>query len=159
MKVVFAKLCFRDILGKFHYCKLIIAGNTRGQKYKWLEDKISKDEKIIFYDTPQDLATLYKSASVFINPMLHGAGVKLKTINAIQNGLPVISTTIGVEGTGLKDKEHILLADEPNQFFEYVKFLLEHKEERIKLVKQSQDFLKKNYSHSKILMKLLTEKK
>lgn len=44
------------------------------------------------------LAELYRSSRVAVVPLRYGAGVKGKTVEAMRNGLPVVSTAIGIEG-------------------------------------------------------------
>lgn len=47
-----------------------------------------------------DIADEYAQASVAVVPLLHGAGVKFKTIEALLAGVPVVTTSIGAEGIG-----------------------------------------------------------
>jgi polysaccharide biosynthesis protein PslH len=42
-----------------------------------------------------------------------GGGTRLKVLEAMAAGVPVISTRFGVEGIGVRDGEHVLLADTP----------------------------------------------
>lgn len=46
-------------------------------------------------------------------PLRHGGGTRLKILEALARGLPVVSTTIGCEGLGLVDGHDVLVADEP----------------------------------------------
>lgn len=45
-----------------------------------------------------DLAALYRDAGVFVAPLVLGAGVKVKVLDAMRWGLPVVATTVGAEG-------------------------------------------------------------
>lgn len=135
--------------------RLIIAGNSRGQRINWLLRLISDYQNIVLYDAPSELDEIYRQAAVFVNPTRHGAGISTKTIEAICNGLPVVSTIIGVQGTCLVHKEHVLIADDFVQFANYVSFLLQNNEHRISLVKQAQQFLGKHYNHEQKLRELL----
>ncbi len=45
-----------------------------------------------------DLADVYRDATVAVAPLLRGAGVKFKTLEAILAGLPIVSTSVGAEG-------------------------------------------------------------
>lgn len=47
----------------------------------------------------ENISELYGNAVLFVNPISFGAGLKLKTIEAIANNLPVISTSNGFEGS------------------------------------------------------------
>lgn len=129
--------------------QFIVAGNSRKQSLSWLE---SYDlTRVIVHDTPKSLDDIYKAGYLFVNPMQNGAGVKLKTIEAIQNGLPVISTSIGYEGTGLVDNEHIMIADRPEDFYKKIKQLLDNPEKAQSLLESSQSFLREHYNHKKVL--------
>lgn len=46
----------------------------------------------------EDLDGYYRRASVVVVPLRNGSGVKFKTIDAVLHGVPVVSTTVGVEG-------------------------------------------------------------
>lgn len=133
---------------------LIIAGNSKEEGIKWIEKMASKYKNIEIIDSPKTLDSIYEKATVFINPMLHGAGVKLKTINAIVNGMPVVSTTIGNQGTGLKHGKHIYIADDIEKYVYYIRLLLEDKEKRIEIVKNGQEYIKENYNQEKCLTRI-----
>lgn len=68
---------------------------------------------------PNPLPYLQK-AGVFIVPLLSGSGMRVKILDAWSWGLPVVSTTIGVEGIHHRDGENILIADEPEAFAQAV---------------------------------------
>lgn len=126
--------------------KLVIAGNTKGININHFSETLANYTNIEFYDSPDNLDDLYEQSSIFINPMLSGAGVKLKTINAVKYGLPVVSTKIGNEGTGLIDKRDILVAEDEKAFFNNIVLLLANEEERKKIVNGSQLYIKKTYN-------------
>ncbi|WP_165279997.1 glycosyltransferase family 4 protein [Paenibacillus protaetiae] len=129
--------------------KFIIAGNTRKMSLSWLEPYNLMN--VVVHDTPQNLDDIYQSGYLFVNPMQHGAGVKLKTIEAIQNGLPVVSTSVGCEGTGLKDNEHIMVGDSPEEFYVRIRTLLDNPERAKSLLDASQQFIRKHYNHKDVL--------
>jgi len=131
--------------------RLIIAGNSRGESLSWLHKAVTTHRNVQIFDSPPDLDPLYAKSCIFINPMRLGAGVKLKTLEAIQNGLALVSTTKGAEGTGLEAGRHFLLADEPRDFASAIEKLLDDKAAQIKLITQGQQFLCENYDHKSIL--------
>ena len=45
--------------------------------------------------------------------MRFGAGVKVKCIEALQYGVPVVSTSVGAEGLGLHDSRAVIVTDDP----------------------------------------------
>lgn len=134
-----------------------IAGNSKCEGIEWIKQISSKYNNINIIDSPETLDNIYANASVFVNPMLHGAGVKLKTINAIVNGLPVVSTIIGNQGTGLKHESHIYVTDNVKEYAEYIRILLNNNIKRDMMVKNSQEFINLYYNQEKILSKYLDE--
>ncbi|WP_152393670.1 glycosyltransferase family 4 protein [Paenibacillus guangzhouensis] len=133
--------------------KFIVAGNSRKQGLNWLDGYDMTN--VIVHDTPESLDDIYQQGYLFVNPMQNGAGVKLKTIEAIQNGLPVISTSIGCEGTGLVDNEHILVADSPEEFYLRIKLLFDHPPRARKLLASSQRYIRTNYDHKEVLKRYI----
>jgi glycosyltransferase involved in cell wall biosynthesis len=63
-----------------------------------------------------DLRDLFDRARVFVCPLRVGAGVKGKITSALSYGVPIVSTSVGVEGAGLTEGVHVLVADESNDF-------------------------------------------
>jgi len=63
-----------------------------------------------------DLGPLYARARLSVSPLRYGAGVKGKIIASLQAGLPVVTTTIGNEGLGLRDGAEALVGDTSEAF-------------------------------------------
>lgn len=145
------------VLSKIKDCELIIAGNSNKQSIQWLYKLIEGMPNVTVYNTPEDLTDIYSKGSIFVNPMLHGAGVKLKTVDAIINGLPVVSTSIGNEGTGLIEGHDIFVYDKPDMFAEcIIGFLKKPPRERKEFVQNSQSTIADLYDTRAILKKYLS---
>lgn len=69
----------------------------------------------------EDLRDLYAEARVFAAPVVLGAGVKVKVLEAASIGLPIVSTSIGAEGY---PAEILCRADDPAAFANHlIRFL------------------------------------
>ncbi|MEL6948236.1 MAG: glycosyltransferase, partial [Pseudomonadota bacterium] len=64
----------------------------------------------------EDLEPVLTEAKMMVVPLRYGAGLKGKIITAMAHGLPVVSTTVGVEGMALTDGHDVLVADTPEEF-------------------------------------------
>ena len=60
--------------------------------------------------------TTMAAASTLVVPLLAGGGTRLKVLEAFAVGVPVVSTTKGVEGIPVRTGEHALVADSPADF-------------------------------------------
>lgn len=72
---------------------LVLAGNGSD---KVLEG--SPAEGVVATGYVADLKTVYSGCTIAVAPLLRGSGVKFKVPQALAYGLPVVTTTVGVEG-------------------------------------------------------------
>jgi glycosyltransferase involved in cell wall biosynthesis len=72
----------------------------------------------------KDLRPLLAGSVVNVAPLRYGAGVKGKVTESLGAGLPVVTTTVGAEGTGAVDGRDLLVADEPEAFAAHIVRLL-----------------------------------
>lgn len=64
----------------------------------------------------EDVEPFWMRAAALAVPILSGGGVRVKILEAMAMGVPVISTTVGCEGLAVRDGEHLLIADTPQAF-------------------------------------------
>ncbi len=62
------------------------------------------------------LEALYRGSRACVVPLLSGTGTRIKILEALARGVPVVSTSKGAEGLAVVDGEHFLIADEPAAF-------------------------------------------
>jgi polysaccharide biosynthesis protein PslH len=62
----------------------------------------------------------FRRATAFVAPLEIGGGTRVKVLEALAYGVPVISTTIGCEGLDVVDGQSVLLADTPSAFAQAV---------------------------------------
>ena len=87
----------------------------------------------------EHLAAVYARSTLMVVPLLSGSGTRLKVLEAMAAGLPVVSTPLGAEGLGLVDGEHLLLADGAKPFADAVLHLLRDPELGRRLAVRSQE--------------------
>jgi len=81
----------------------------------WIRRRDGRDG-IRVVGTVQDTVTEFQSHRVLAAPIRVGSGTRLKILEAFASGLPVVSTTIGIEGIACEDSRHCLVADEPGRY-------------------------------------------
>lgn len=73
-----------------------------------------------------DPAPYRQQAGVMVVPLRAGGGMRVKILEALAQGLPIVSTTLGCEGIAVTHSQNILIADTPQEFAEAVLRLLEN---------------------------------
>jgi len=66
----------------------------------------------------EDVVSCYRQSTVSVVPLRAGGGTRLKILEAMALGRPVVSTSIGCEGLDVVDGKHLLIADDPERFAE-----------------------------------------
>jgi hypothetical protein len=64
----------------------------------------------------EDAAAEVARASIVVAPYLYGSGLKLKVVEAAGSGRPLVTTSNGLEGTGLVPGRDVLVAADPGDF-------------------------------------------
>jgi len=68
----------------------------------------------------KDLADAYQQHRVFVAPLLSGAGIKGKVLNALAYGIPTVLTPTAAEGIGLRHGHDCLIAKKPEEWVEAI---------------------------------------
>lgn len=64
----------------------------------------------------EDLAGALRLADIALCPLFAGSGTKLKMLDYFAAGLPVVSTSIGIQGLPVEDGRHVLVQDSIAEF-------------------------------------------
>lgn len=91
---------------------------------KWVMDVAAKNADIKITESPPDARDGYKGASIMVAPIKGAGGTRLKILEAMAAGLPVVSTRVGVAGLQIEEGVHALIADNPADMAERVVELL-----------------------------------
>jgi len=73
-------------------------------------------ENVVITGLQQDVSQFFEKVRLSIAPLRFGAGVKGKINQSMAWGVPVVATSVGVEGMELISGEDVLVADEPEEF-------------------------------------------
>lgn len=102
--------------------------------------------KVLGYVSEHDLEVLYSKVRVVVAPLLYGAGVKGKVIEAIAYGVPLVTTPIGAEGID-NAEEVILIAEDEMGFAESVCKLYSDKDLWMNLRKKQKAYSERYLSY------------
>ncbi len=94
----------------------------------------------------KEIAPYVHEAAAYIVPLRVGSGTRIKVLEAMALGRPVVSTTIGVEGLALEPGKHYLLADTPEAFADAVLRLLDDEVLRTRIAGQARALLEEHHS-------------
>ncbi len=102
----FAQGIWPSISRQFPMLRFTIVGRSPGKDVQALES-----DRVQVTGTVADVRPFYADALAVVVPLRVGGGTRLKILEAMAMGTPVISTTLGAEGISCTDGKNILLAD------------------------------------------------
>jgi len=103
-------------------------------------------EKVFFAD---DLKTYYHASKIAICPMLKGTGIKIKVVEALSFGLPVVGTEKAVDGFLDKKNNGCMVSDDEKIFADIINNLLNNSSDYEKQKQEATEFFKNNFSEEK----------
>jgi polysaccharide biosynthesis protein PslH len=102
-------------------------------------------EDVLVTGTVEDVRPFYARALVVVVPLRVGSGTRLKILEAMAAGVPVVSTTLGAEGLRVEDGVNILVADTGDEIATAICRLATRPEWRDRLVRAARDLVTKAY--------------
>jgi polysaccharide biosynthesis protein PslH len=142
---VFPQLRHRHQTLTFH-----IAGRNAP---RWLQKRLSADG-IAFHGEIPDAQQFIKSHDILVAPCFSGGGMRVKIIEAMALGIPVLTTPIGAEGLNAVNEEHILITDSAREFADYLDRLLKFPDFYGKIGENAMSFIRQHFNNMKISAEL-----
>jgi len=103
----------------------------------------------------EDVIPYYQQSPICIVPLRAGGGTRLKILEAMALGRPVVSTTIGCEGLNVIDGENLLIADDPEQFANKIIHLISDQPLYQRITNNGRKLVEDQYDWDKVTGKLM----
>jgi GT2 family glycosyltransferase/glycosyltransferase involved in cell wall biosynthesis len=94
----------------------------------------------------EDVADIYNTCRVFVSPLLTGAGIKGKVIDALAHGTPSVLSPIAAEGTPLRHELEVIIAETAQEWADAVANLYTDRALWEKTSNAARDFARQAYS-------------
>jgi len=113
-----------------------------------------KNPQVIVTGTVEDIRPYLRKAQVAVTPILYGAGIQNKVLEAMAVGTPVVSTSLAVSALDVKPGEDVLVANHPDEFAHEVVRMLNNDQERNRIGRNGLEFVRTrhNWAQSAILL-------
>lgn len=116
-----------------------------GQRPHWRLDCLRDDPAVTLTGWVEDTRPYIAEAAVYVAPLRMGGGTRLKLLEAMSMGKPVVATRLGAEGYPVTDGRELLLTDTPADFAAAVLLLLHMPERRTELGQIARTFVERRY--------------
>ena len=122
--------------------KFLIVGRNPGADVKAL----ANEPGVEVTGTVPDTRPYLQRSTVGVVPIYAGGGTRLKIFEMMASGCPVISTTLGAEGLPVKHGEHLLIADDDQEFADCLIGLLKHEDQRREMASRAAEYVRQRFN-------------
>ena len=126
--------------------QLVITGGDIPRRQSWL-----MTPGIVPHD---DMPALLASCRAAAAPIFSGSGTRLKILEAMAAGVPVVATSKGVEGLPFRDGEHLLIADDTPRFVQSLRRAMMHGDSRDGLLSNARKAVSEHFDWRAIIHEL-----
>ena len=146
----FLKNVWANILAKFPDTQFHIGGRN-------MPDSLRNGNypNVVFHGEVENAKAFIEDYDIMLVPLLAGSGVRIKIIEGMAMGKPIVTTSVGIEGIECRLGQDVLVADESKQFAEAVCRCLGDTIFKGDLGKHARMFIEKNGSIDQATAKLV----
>lgn len=94
----------------------------------------------------QDIWREISNKQLLIVPLRIGSGMRVKIVEMLAAGQPIVSTSIGKEGIDVKNGEHILIADSEEEFIHKILQFFQGEFDSRSISQKGKEFVKQHYN-------------
>ena len=112
----------------------------------WKIKDLIRSANIQQHENVPDVLPWFQKADVLAVPLRQGAGTRIKIIEAMAAGLPVVTTSKGCEGIDVIHGKHLLVADTTEEFANEIIRLIENDSLAVQLTREARHLVEAKYS-------------
>jgi len=147
----FCNKIWPELIKKEKNAKFYIIGKNPPDRLKKVVEKYNN---IILMGFVDDIRPLMSSVSAYVCPIRVGGGTRLKVLDALAMGIPLVATKMACEGIPVQDGKHVLFAENPKEFTDNIIKIFSFNALREKLRKNSRKLIEDFFDFEQIGKKL-----
>lgn len=139
---------FPSVVKKWPDAKLAVIGGNLDEKRDW----IINPGVIPFEEVP----AFVKACDICVSPIFSGSGTRLKILEYMAAGKPVVATTKGAEGISVERGKNILLADKAEDFVTNILRLFENSDLSGDIALNGRSLVRSTYGWEQVVNSFIT---
>ena len=112
----------------------------------WLKARADTDNRLHVTGFVDDVRSYFRKATICVCPIREGGGTRLKILDSLAMGVPVIGTSFACSGLNLRHDRDVIMADSADEFVRQVGQLLDRAELRLRIGSAGRQVVEREYS-------------
>ncbi|MBN8703154.1 MAG: glycosyltransferase family 4 protein [Bacteroidetes bacterium] len=146
----FINTVWHSLVKQNHNLELHVAGRNTPDNLHKLET-----QNIFIHGEVIDAKEFISEADILVVPLFAGSGIRIKIIESMALGTPVVSTSIGMEGIPCFDENNIIIANNPEEFIKKISELIVNNDKLKTVAKNARLLVEKEFNTEFISQKLI----
>ena len=122
------------------FCFVIVGARPQSELLALQSDRV----KVMGF--VEDIAPYFASCFCLAAPLLLGAGIKVKILEAMSAGVPVLTNTIGIEGIGCKDRQEYWHCETAKEYMETIQWMESNIQETEKVAENGRKYIADHFN-------------
>lgn len=139
----FFENCWDDIRAKYPDLQFFIAGRNAPP---WFQ-KMMNLPNVVFKGEVVDAYEFMNSKSIMVVPLFSGSGMRIKIIEGMALGKPIVTTSVGTEGISTTSDVNIVITEDAAGFVECISRLIEDRDFFDKIGKNAIEYIHENFDN------------
>ncbi len=139
----FFENCWDKIIAKYPDLKFFVAGRNAPA---WFQKKLDLPN-VVFIGEVEDAYEFINSKSIMIVPLFSGSGMRIKIIEGMALGKPIVTTPVGTEGISTTSDKNIIITNGVNGFVDSISQLIEDREYFDSIGKNAIEYINENFDN------------
>jgi glycosyltransferase involved in cell wall biosynthesis len=137
----FLENIFPQLLSQLPNLKFHVAGRNAPAAF----EKFLNHPNISYHGEVKDALVFIRSYRVMVVPLLSGSGIRIKIIEGMALGRPVVTTSAGIEGIEIDGDKNVAVEDDPYRFSDQIVKLLSDPREAESKIVETRNFISRNF--------------
>ncbi len=146
----FLERVFPQVVGRVPGLRFHVAGRNAPEPVI----RKLKHPQITFHGEVDDAIAFMQTCRVMVAPLMTGSGIRIKVLEGMAVGRPVLTTTVGIEGIGAAHGKEVLVADTPDEWAGLLEKLLTSDEEATRTALNGREFVSQNFDTFEVANRL-----
>jgi glycosyltransferase involved in cell wall biosynthesis len=122
---------------------------------RMLEEMAARDPRVKLHGFVPDVRPFFADATAVVCPNRDGGGTRIKVLDALAQGMPIVSTTICCEGIDVEPERDVLIADTPQAFVAQIARVFDDPTLRTRLAVNARALAERRYSWNALACRLV----
>ncbi len=137
----FLQKVFHKLLTELPELRFHVAGRNAPSSF----EKRFNHPNIVYHGEVSDARSFMQSYHLMVAPLLTGSGIRIKILEGMALGRPVVTTSTGIEGIPARIKQDVAVADKPYEFSNHIVRLLGDREESNRMRLDARKLIEENF--------------